>query len=82
MKVRCVKLLDSRGNPQERSPWLTVGKIYHVLAVQQGTDGQWLLCLVGDGLNGVALFRLGQFEITSSKIPATWIVWWAIRFNM
>ena len=76
MKVRCVKLLDSRGNHSEQSPWLTLEKAYHVLAVELDTNGKWLLRLVGDGLNGVALFSLDQFEMTSSKIPPSWIIWW------
>lgn len=32
MKVKCTKLIDSRGNQEERSNWLTVGKSYHVYA--------------------------------------------------
>jgi hypothetical protein len=40
------------------------------------TQERWLLRLVGDGRNGLALFPLKQFEVVSSKIPATWIVAW------
>lgn len=76
MKVRCVKLVDSKGKPQEQSPWLTLGKVYHVLSVTFGTQEKWLLRMVGDGLNGVALFPLEQFEIVSPAIPGTWIVTW------
>jgi hypothetical protein len=74
MKVRCTKLIDPRGNSLEKSPWLTVGKIYHVLSICVSADGRRLLRLVGDGNNGIALFRLEQFEIVTSKIPDTWIV--------
>jgi hypothetical protein len=76
MKVRCIKLIDSRGNTLEKSPWLTLGKVYDVLTLTFGTQQKWLLRLVGDGLNGVALFPLDQFEIVSQKIPAPWIVTW------
>jgi hypothetical protein len=76
MKVRCIKLLDVFGNPQEESPWLTLGKIYHVLEVVQDTDRKWFFRIVGDGLNGVALFPLEEFEILTAKIPHTWIVVW------
>jgi hypothetical protein len=76
MKARCVKLIDSRGNPQDRSSWLTVGGIYHVLEVVQDTHRRWLLRAVGDGINGVALFPLEQFEILSNKIPSAWIPIW------
>ena len=77
MKVRCIKLLDSRGNAQEKSPWLTVGKVYHVLSLVFGTQQKWLVRLIGDGLNGVALFPLDQFEIVSPKLPGQWVVTWA-----
>ncbi len=76
MKVRCKKLIDSRGNPQERSPWLTLGKVYHVLEVVQDIHGNWQLRAEGDGINGPALFRLEQFEIISAKVPDTWVVRW------
>ena len=33
--------------------------------------------LVGDGLNGIALFPLDQFEVVSQKIPPTWVVTWS-----
>ena len=76
MKVRCIRLLDATGKPQDKSGWLTVGKIYHVLEVVQGTDRKWMFRMVGDGLNGVALFWLEEFEIVSSKIPDSWIIMW------
>lgn len=76
MKARCIKLIDSRGNPQERSSWLTLGNVYHVLEVVQDTHKRWLLRVVADGVNGVALFQLEQFEIVSPKIPDVWIVVW------
>lgn len=75
MKVRCIRLLDSSGKPQEKSAWLTIGKIYHVLELFQGQN-TWLLRLIGDGLNGLAIFRLEQFEIATLKIPPSWIVAW------
>ena len=76
MKVRCVRLLDSKGNPQEQSPWLTLGNVYHVMTVTYGTQEKWLLRLVGDGRNGLALFPLTQFEVVSPKIPSIWIASW------
>src|SRR4051812_28786922 len=76
MKVRCTKLLDTLGNPQTRSAWLTVGKVYHVLSVLLDTQGRWLLRLVGDTQPGVGLFSLEQFEVVSPKIPESWVVTW------
>ena len=76
MKVRCVQLIDAFGKPQERSDWLTKGKVYQVLSVYQGADRKWKLRLVGDGLNGVALFSMEGFEVMTSTIPPTWIASW------
>ena len=75
MKVRCIRLLDSSGKSQEKSAWLTIGKIYHVLELFQGQN-TWLLRLIGDGSNGLAIFRLEQFEIVTSNIPPSWIITW------
>ena len=76
MKARCTKLLDTLGNPQTRSSWLTVGKTYQVLSVLLDSEGRWLLRIVSDSQPGVGLFRLEQFEIVSSKIPSPWIATW------
>jgi hypothetical protein len=75
MKVRCIRLLESSGKPTDKSGWLTIGKTYHVLEVMQDR-GRWLLRLIGDEPNGLALFQLEQFEIVSSKIPSSWIISW------
>jgi hypothetical protein len=76
MKAKCIKLLDIRGNPQSRSPWLTVGRIYHVLSVVLDVDGRWLFRINGDSEPGVGLFPFQQFEIVSPKVPNIWIVTW------
>jgi len=75
MKVRCIRLLDSSGKPQEKSAWLTIGKIYHVLELFQGHN-TWLLRLIGDSPNGLAIFQLDQFEIVTSNMPNSWIITW------
>lgn len=76
MKVRCIRILDAVGEPQNKSGWLTIGRIYHVLELFQDSD-RWLLRLMGDEPNGLALFRLDEFEMVSSKIPNSWIITWA-----
>lgn len=76
MKVRCVRLLDSSGKPQEKSGWLTIGKVYHVLEVIQNSRGKWMFRLLGDEPNGPALFQFEEFEIVASKIPASWTIAW------
>jgi hypothetical protein len=72
MKVRCIKLLDSRGCPVERSAWAKIGRVYHVLSVwtEAGHTG---LRLVGEETTP-ALFELEMFEVVSPKIPPTWVV--------
>jgi hypothetical protein len=75
MKVRCVRLLDPLGKPQVKSSWLTIGETYHVLEIVQD-QGRWLFRLMGDEPNGVALFAREQFEITTSKIPESWVPGW------
>ena len=76
MKVRCVKLFDSSGLPQTASPWLTIGKLYDVLAIEFESQGRGLLRLIGDGRNGVALFPIEGFEIVSAAMPPSWVVSW------
>ena len=75
MKVKCISLQDAFGKPTAKSAWLTIGKIYHVLELFQ-SEGQWRLRLMGDEPNGLAIFRLEQFEIVSTQIPPSWIVAW------
>jgi hypothetical protein len=76
MKVRCIKLLDVRGNLQDRSPWLTLGKTYHALTLALDTSNRWIIRLVGDGRNGVALFPLEQFAVVSARVSPSWIACW------
>jgi hypothetical protein len=72
MKVRCIRIFDSRGNPVERSSWLTIGKTYPVLSMIFQSNGERLLRLIGDGQNGVALFKWESFEVVTSDVPANW----------
>jgi hypothetical protein len=76
MKVKCVRLHDVSGKSQEKSSWLTIGNMYHVLEVIQGSNKKWMIRLVGDGLNGVALFPLEEFEVVTHKLPDAWIIKW------
>jgi len=76
MKVKCIKILNSFGQPQERSAWLTIGKVYDVLTVEFDMYGRWRFRLIGDGLNGVALFEKEMFEVVSPEIAPNWIVSW------
>jgi hypothetical protein len=76
MKAECVRLLGNDGEPQDQSCWLTIGKRYEVLEILFFRDRGWLLRLIGDVPNGVALFQLEMFEIVDPRIPPNWIATW------
>ena len=78
MKVKCVRLLDSDGNEVKSSPWLTLGKTYHVLSifldaagnrrfgVDSQTPGEW---------PSNAEHQAECFEVVSTLVPSNWRVW-------
>lgn len=72
MKVRCVKLLDRSGREQASSAWLTVGRVYVVLSLYLGSDGNSVQ-IMGDQGPGPGVYRLDQFELVECSIPATWV---------
>lgn len=71
MRVRCVRLLDSRGRPTDRSTWARVGETYEVLSIVC-EEGKNKLRLIGDE-PVPALFELEMFEVVSSDISRTWV---------
>lgn len=76
MKVRCVKLLTADGTPQQSSRWLTVGVIYDVLTIELDRSGLWLLRLLVDNANEVALFPIDGFEVVSHRLAPSWVASW------
>ena len=72
MKVRCVKLLDSRSNPVEHSAWAKIGSVYHVLSIWI-EPGLTRLRLVGEEPTP-ALFEPDMFEVVSPIIPEVWVI--------
>jgi hypothetical protein len=72
-----VKLVDAHDRPTGHSPWITVGKIYHVLSVVLDAHSRWWFRLVGDEDRDVGLFRLEQFEVLSARIPERWVIRWS-----
>jgi hypothetical protein len=72
MKVRCIKLLDSRSQPVERSPWAKLGGVYHVLGIWVDR-AQTRLRLIGEEPTP-ALFEPEMFEVVSSAIPSIWVI--------
>jgi hypothetical protein len=77
MKLRCVRIIDEKtGRIQERSPWLTVGKVYHALSVFLDERKTLLVRMVGDDGVTPALYGLDQFEVVSPKISSSWVIDW------
>jgi hypothetical protein len=73
MKVRCVKILDARGNKLESSPWLSLDGVYDVLSIYIEKQGRTLVRLIGEQ-STPALFSLEEFEIVDGSIPRNWTV--------
>jgi hypothetical protein len=75
MKVRCVTQVDEHtGSRLEKSSWLTVGKVYHVLEISIDQRGTIKFRLVGDDEKTPALHLWTQFSLASNVIPSCWIV--------
>lgn len=72
MKVRCVKLLDSRNQPVEHSPWVKIGGVYHALTIWVEPGGARYRILGEQFRPG--LFPPEMFEIESSAIPDRWVI--------
>ncbi len=34
MKVKCIRILNIYGEDVELSPWITVGRVYHVMSIK------------------------------------------------
>jgi len=73
MIVECVKIIDVAGKLQKTSHWLTIGKRYTVLAVENdGKSGLLFRVMSDDGFTPiVADWR--QFKLISSSLSSTWI---------
>ncbi len=56
----------------ERSSWVELGRVYHVLAFETELASSWLR-LVGEEPTP-ALFQPEMFEVVSSVIPSAWVV--------
>lgn len=75
MKVRCTKLLDEQtGGLLQRSSWLTVGKVYHVLSVHMQHGRPLQFQLMSDEDQTPAYHHADQFDIVTRVIPEGWII--------
>jgi hypothetical protein len=66
-------MFDAKGGPTERSSWLTIGKVYHVLEVHVASR-EINLRIMADNNRTPALRRWTEFEAVTARIPACWIV--------
>ena len=72
MRVRCDRVVDALGQPQEASHWLTPGREYMVLEITASSGGRVLFRIVGDDGNVPGLDEAALFTTVSSAIPSTW----------
>lgn len=76
MKVKCIRLLDVFGREVEFSPWLTLGRVYHVMSIEIGKDGKRSYGIVTSDRE-VEWPSMGGhpaecFEIVSTIVPSNW----------
>ncbi len=85
MRLRCIciveertgqRLIDSKGQPVQRSRWLSVGTQYHALGVSLDERSILETRMIGDDGVTPAIYRLSQFEIVSPRIPSSWVIEW------
>jgi len=79
MKVRCVRILDHEGNEVASSPWLTLGKTYHVLSIFIDSGGKRSFGIVNSEPTGewpsIGNHQAECFEVVSTVVPSNWRVW-------
>lgn len=76
MKVKCTRLLDAFGREVEFSPWLTLGRIYHVMSIEIDPDGKRSYGIVTSERAGewpnMGGHQAECFEIVSTTVPSNW----------
>jgi len=76
MKIKCVSLCDSEGKSVESSPWLSVGRIYHVLSILTRKHGERRFQIVTHerrpGVESLGYWPDSCFEIVSNYRPSCW----------
>lgn len=78
MKVKCVRLLDSDDKEVESSPWLTLGRIYHVMTLYIESKRRCSYRIIGNdrdpGFTAMGYHSADCFEMVSDVIPSNWRV--------
>ena len=71
MRVKCVRVVDSRGRPATESSWLRLNGEYTVLSVAADTDGTVQL-LLHHGRDDIGWWPATSFVTTDGTIPSNW----------
>lgn len=79
MKVKCIRLLDSDGREVEFSSWLTLGRIYHVMAIHVEPNGKRSFSIISRQPDGewpqMGSHQAECFEVVSEVVPSNWREW-------
>jgi hypothetical protein len=71
MKVRCIKLLNSRGQEVTTSSVLKIGRIYDALSISIDESGNGVYVRIHGGKQP-SVHPLSQFDIVDPSIPRNW----------
>ena len=76
MKVECVRLLNADDKEVESSPWLALGRIYHVMGISiepnRGCRYQIISHDRDPGFANMGYHSAECFEIVSDVVPSNW----------
>ncbi len=76
MKIKCVRLLNADGREVKFSPWLTLGRTYHVLSMWINKDGKrsyGIACGYREGeWPQIGSHQQECFEVVSDVVPSNW----------
>lgn len=76
MKVKCIRLLNAYGEEVEFSPWLTLGRVYHVLSISIDQNGKRSYGIVSGFREGewpqMGSHQEECFEVVSDVVPSNW----------
>jgi hypothetical protein len=75
MKVKCIKILSPATEKDlgSQSPWLTVGKVYAVLALTIESGDVARVLVESDDNDVPKDFFINQFEIIDESEPGNWV---------
>ena len=76
MKVKCIRILNADGREVEFSPWLTLGRVYHVLSMSIDQNGRRSYGIISGYRKGewpqIGSHQEECFEVVSDVVPSNW----------